>query len=146
MDVREAAEHDYEAVMRLLSQLNPADPQPERSVGESVYTRIIDSDYLTLVVAEMDSRVVGTCYLNVIPNLTRTAAPYALVENVVTDEDHRGRGVGKAVVSYAVSLAWAAGCYKVMLMTGRGSEAVFRFYRECGFSGEEKRAFIQRAT
>lgn len=32
-----------------------------------------------MLVAELDGAVVGTCYLNIIANLTRAARPYALV-------------------------------------------------------------------
>jgi len=43
-----------------------------------------------LFVLEQAGAVVATTYLNVIPNLTRAARPYAVVENVVV-EDHFGR-------------------------------------------------------
>lgn len=39
-----------------------------------------------LLVLERDGVVVATTYSNLIPNLTRSAAPYAVIENVVVEE------------------------------------------------------------
>ena len=43
--------------------------------------------------------VVATTYLNIIPNLTRSASPYAVIENVVVDETLRGTGLGKQIMA-----------------------------------------------
>ncbi|MBK6004527.1 hypothetical protein JJB11_00365 [Ramlibacter ginsenosidimutans] len=37
-----------------------------------------------------------------------------------------------------------AGCYKVMLQTGRLDEGTFRFYESAGFDRHGKQAFIAR--
>jgi len=78
----------------------------------------------------------------IIPNLTRGCRPYGLIENVVTDENHRGKGYGKAVVGAALSHAWSAHCYKVMLMTSRQDEGTALFYESAGFDRHEKKAFV----
>lgn len=145
MKIREPVERDYAGVVRLLRQLNPEDLSVQDSVRRAVFDQIIGTENLVLVVAEIDSHLVGTCYLNVIPNLTRGASPYAVIENVVTDSAYRQRGVGKAIIDFAVNRAWSAECYKVMLMTGRKDDAVFRFYTRCGFSANQKQAFVHRA-
>lgn len=89
---------------------------------------------LTVFVAEADGRPAATCTLIVVPNLTRGARPYGLIENVVTDAGFRSRGFGRAVLKAAISAAWRQDCYKVMLMTGRSDEATLRFYERSGFS------------
>ena len=68
-----------------------------------------------------------------------------LIENVVTHREHRNKGWGKAVLKHALAHAWSAGCYKVMLLTGRKEESVFRFYEGAGFSRHGKQAFVARA-
>ena len=40
--------------------------------------------------------------------------------------------------------AWAAGCYKVMLMTSSRRESTHAFYRACGFSDTVKTAYLAR--
>ena len=145
MRVRIAKPQDFEGIIALYRQLNPDDPVIEDGRDERVFAEILDSDNLHLFVAEEHERIVATCYLNLIPNLTRNAAPYAIIENVVTDKDHRNQGIGKAIVQCALAYAWEAGCYKVMLQTGSRRASTHAFYRTCGFSGNEKFAFVARA-
>ncbi|MEM9604908.1 MAG: GNAT family N-acetyltransferase [Pseudomonadota bacterium] len=143
MRIRTAEQGDYAAVTALLQVLNPVDP-PSSAAVERAYTRILDTDGLHLLVADDDGDILGTCYLNVLPNLTRSARPYAVIENVVTSAAHRNRGVGQALIADAVQRAAADNCYKVMLLSGRSDPAVHAFYRRCGFDPNEKQAYVQR--
>ena len=79
------------------------------------------------------SSIVGSCTLVVIPNLTRGGRAYGLIENVVTDAAFRGRGYGKRMLEAAVTAAWQADCYKIMLMTGSKKPATLAFYTSAGF-------------
>jgi hypothetical protein len=45
---------------------------------------------------------------------------------------------------YSQLPAWAAGCYKVMLMTGPKDPATHAFYRSCGLSADTKTAYAVR--
>jgi GNAT superfamily N-acetyltransferase len=85
--------------------------------------------------------VVATTYLHVIPKLTRSASPYAVVE-----EKLRGAGLGKQITVGTLRAAWNAGCYKVMLLTGSRNLATHGFYRACGFSGDERSAYVARPS
>jgi GNAT superfamily N-acetyltransferase len=76
--------------------------------------------------------------------MTRGGRPYAVIENVITDSEHRSRGIGKALIKRALELAGKENCYKVMLMSGRKDQAVHAFYKKCGFDSDEKQAYIQR--
>lgn len=96
-----------------------------------------------LLVGLLDGVPVATCTLIVIPNLTRQAMPYALIENVATDRRHRRQGFGTAILHEASHRAFAAGCYKVMLMTGSKDPAVLRFYEKAGFE-QSKTGFQMR--
>ena len=129
--------------MALMRQLNPDDrPEPENE--KKTFNRILTNSDLALLVAEHTDSFVGSCYLNLIPNITRGGKPYALIENVITDKRFRNRGAGKALVDHALQMARERGCYKIMLMSGRGDDAVHSFYRRCGFDDTEKRAYILR--
>jgi len=127
-----------------MRQLNPLD-QEASDIEFHVFNEIINSKYLDLIVAEDEGVLLGSCYLNVIPNITRGGRPYALIENVVTHSAHRNRGIGKSLLDHAVELAWEQDCYKVMLMSGRTESGVHAFYKKCGFNADEKQAYIQRA-
>lgn len=130
--------------MELYRQLQPSDPVLDDGRDRAAFDRILGTPSLSLFVLEDEGRVRSSCYLNIIPNITRSARPYAVIENVITDESVRRRGYGKRVVTHALEEAWAAGCYKVMLLTGSKREATQAFYKACGFSGDVKHAFIAR--
>jgi GNAT superfamily N-acetyltransferase len=64
------------------------------------------------VVAEEDGRLLSTCNIAIVPNLTRSARPYAVIENVVTRSGARRRGLGRACIMKAIEFAKENGCYK----------------------------------
>ena len=142
MLIRDAELADRASVMSLYRQLQPNDPVLPDGIASERYAQILAADWLHLLVAEVDQAVRGTCYLNVIPNLTRGARSYAVIENVVTEAASRSRGIGQALMGAALDRAWHAGCYKVMLQTGRRRPETHQFYRRCGFSADDKQAFI----
>lgn len=144
MPVRKAQEADFHRVLELYRQLQPNDPVLASGKDLAVFEQILREPWLSLFVLEEDGRIHSTCYLNIIPNITRSARPYAIVENVISDHSARRKGYGKRVVTHALGAAWATGCYKVMLLTGSKRESTHAFYRACGFSGEHKHAFIAR--
>jgi GNAT superfamily N-acetyltransferase len=86
-----------------------------------------------LFLLEVDSLPVSSCVLSVIPNLTRGARPYGIIENVVTRKEFRNKGYAGAFLSHVLSYAWENGCYKVMLLTGRKDDTVFALYKKAGF-------------
>lgn len=141
----EAERNDLRAILALYRHLHPRDPelnQDEKTFG--IWRDLMDDPKIHLLVAREGDAVIATCTLVIIPNLTRGARPYALIENVVTDPDYRGRGIGTALLRYAQSLAWERDCYKAMLMTGRKTPEIVRFYEGAGFLGGDKLAFVAR--
>lgn len=143
---REARSDDLEAVLGLYRQLHPTDPDVLDGSDAAAFERILSTPDLHLLVLEHDGAVVATTYLNVIPNITRSVSPYAVIENVVVDEALRGTGLGKQIMSRTLEVAWAAGCYKAMLMTGSRNPATHSFYRACGFSPDAKTAYLARPS
>ena len=144
--LRHATRGDLDALLALYAQLNPGDIVAPRERLAAILERIVASNDLAIVVATLDGVVAATCYLNVIPNLTRGGASYAVIENVVVDADRRGTGLGKKIMAHTLQAAWDAGCYKVMLMTGSRTPATHQFYKACGFDPGEKTAYVSRPT
>lgn len=96
-----------------------------------------------IIVKVEDDKIVSSCVLLVVPNLTHDQKPYGLIENVVTHTDYRGRGYGTKVLDYAKGIALLNNCYKLMLMTGVKQESTLRFYEKAGYNRVDKTAFIQ---
>ncbi|MGP8080992.1 MAG: GNAT family N-acetyltransferase [Dehalococcoidales bacterium] len=142
--IRVAEEHDFEDIMNLLRQLNPDDPVITDGRDKRVFKLILKESNLRILVLEENGKIISTCYLNIIPNLTRDAMPYAIIENVVTDTAFRNQGYGRKLMRYALDSAWKAGCYKVMLQTGSKRDSTHKFYTSCGFVEGEKFAFNAR--
>ena len=142
--LRRAGPDDLDALLTLYAQLNPDDPPPARDRLGAILRRIVASEEFEVLVATLDDVVVATCYLNVIPNLTRGGASYAVIENVVVDASSRGTGLGRRVLRFALAEAWRRGCYKVLLQTGSRDLRVHRFYEACGFSANDKTGFVAR--
>jgi GNAT superfamily N-acetyltransferase len=141
---REAGPEDFEGILRLYRQLHPGDPVLRDGSDAAAFAQIAGSPGLHLFVLEAGGVVVATTYLNIIPNLTRSASPYAVIENVVVEEAARGRGLGKQIMAATLQAAWDAGCYKAMLQTGSRRPATHAFYRACGFSPDAKTAYLAR--
>jgi GNAT superfamily N-acetyltransferase len=143
--IREAKPGDFDRVMELYAQLHPDDPVVEDGSDRRVYDEILADRNLHLFVLEDDDGTVNaTCYLNVVPNITRRASPYGIIENVVTEAGLRNQGLGKRIIGHALQFAWDRGCYKVMLQTGSRRESTHNFYKACGFKADDKFAFVAR--
>lgn len=145
MIVRDATADDHTCVMELLRHLNSDDTAPDTHASLNVFNSILASQHFKVLVIEHEGLVAGTCYLNIIPNLTRGLSPYAVIENVVTLPQFRKLGLGKKLMQSAISRAFDEGCYKVMLLTGRG-DGVQAFYKQCGMDADSKQAFIARRS
>jgi GNAT superfamily N-acetyltransferase len=140
---REIKPDERDQLLELYQHLNPDDlPLPEESEVEAKWQEILGDKKIHCVVAEAAGKLVASCVLIVVPNLTRGAKPYGLIENVVTHAEYRKKGTGRAILQYALSSAWEHQCYKVMLLTGRKDEATLRFYENSGFIGGVKTGFI----
>ena len=95
--LRSAIEADINGVLELYRHLNPNDAAPEPAKARHAWSSIMASDIVTLVVAELDGRLISCCTLVIVPNIGRGARPFALIENVVTAPDQR-RQIGRAHV------------------------------------------------
>jgi GNAT superfamily N-acetyltransferase len=133
ISIRTARPVDLAGVLNLYRYLHPDDPAPDAATATTAWSAMTNADLMKIIVADVAGRLVSTCTLVTIPNLTRGVRPYGLVENVVTHPDHRRTGLGRAVLSFALDTAWQAGCYKVMLATGSRREETLRFYEACRF-------------
>ena len=110
--------------------------------SEADFRAVLDHPGTTIFGAAAPD-LVAMCTLHVLPNVTWSGRPYALIENVVTGAAHRGQGFGRAVLGAATDHAWTAGAYKIMLLTGQKRGAA-GFYEACGFSTEDKYAMVMR--
>jgi GNAT superfamily N-acetyltransferase len=145
--IRELDRSELPALLALYRHMHSVDdPLPGSERVDEVWDEIQGDPRLLCFGAFIDDVLVSSCSLVLVPNLTRGCRPYAVIENVVTQEDFRRRGFGRAVLQHALEVAWATGCYKAMLLTGRKDESVYRFYESVGFDRGPKQAFLARPS
>ena len=136
--VRAATEDDIPRIQKLYLQLAFTPPPPDILRPSIEEYRRIFSEMSTLpgyelLVAEEKGEVTGTTVLAILPGMAHGVSPFAVVEYVVVDEAHRGKGIGKLLMEYCIDRAKEAGCYKIMLTSDKRRTEAHEFYRSLGF-------------
>jgi GNAT superfamily N-acetyltransferase len=144
VSIRAAQAGDLPGLLALYGELNPDDQTLDAEVAADRFAAILAQPGMTVFIGFADEIAAASVTSVVVPNLTRGGAPYALIENVVTSASFRKRGFAGALIRHAVSEAWAAGCYKVMLLTGSKDPTTLRFYENCGFRQDKTGYQIRR--
>ncbi|WP_213517584.1 GNAT family N-acetyltransferase [Paenibacillus montaniterrae] len=140
--VRIIKQNELDQLLLLYKHLNPDDPDLNINEIQNHWNEIISDPLMKIIVIEHEGKIISSCVLVIIKNLTRGARPYGLIENVVTHSDYRKQGYGKLVLQKSVEIAKEHNCYKVMLMTSSRMEGTHKFYEECGFKKGDKTGFI----
>jgi GNAT superfamily N-acetyltransferase len=139
---REASADDAEALLTLYDFLSSDNERCPLELAKANISKISRIDGSAVLLGEINGVALTTCTLIVVPNLSRGGRPYAVIENVVTHPDQRGKGLGKAILDTACERAWKHECYKVMLSTGSTRPATLSFYESAGF--EQSRTGFQK--
>ena len=141
--VREANINDLDQLLELYLSLHEKEIPAKDEHLEKTWNTILNDPNHHIVVYEIDGKIVSSCVCLIIPNLTHNVRPHAFIENVVTLEDHRGKGYATCCLDYSRELAAKENCYKLLLATGSKKESTLNFYRKAGYNSEDKTAFVQ---
>ena len=141
--IREASPHDLDELLHLYLSLHETVIPEKSPTLQKVWQRMVEDPDHHIIVKVLDGKIVSSCICVVIPNLTRGLRPYALIENVVTHHDFRGKGYASECFDFAKKIATEANCYKMMLLTGSKKESTWEFYKRAGYNHQDKMAFIQ---
>lgn len=134
--LREATAADLPAVLALYAQPGLDDgevlsPEAARDVFAQ-FARY--PNYRLFVACDADSgAVLGSYALLVMHNLAHMGTPSAIAEDVVVDQAHRSRGIGKRLMDHAIAQARAAGAYKLALSSNQKRTRAHAFYDALGF-------------
>ncbi|WRS27647.1 GNAT family N-acetyltransferase [Oscillospiraceae bacterium MB08-C2-2] len=143
MKIREAQAHDLKSLLQLYTQLHD-NILPNIDLGiEKLWASILQDEKYHVLVGAIDDKLVCSCTILIVPNLTNNQRPYALIENVITHPGYRCQGYATSILDFAKELARKENCYKIMLMTGSKLESTWRFYERAGYNSQDKKAFVQ---
>ena len=118
------------AFERLIPQLSSSSPPP---TAEQL-AEILDHDASMLLLAKEGATIVGSMTLVVFPIPTGVRA---WIEDVVVDEQARGKGVGEALNQSAIEIATKSGAKTIDLTSRPSREAANRLYQRLGFAARE---------
>lgn len=141
MIIRTACPEDLPGMLKLHRVFRSFDPGFDAAAAGPAWRAMLDTQGLTVVVADVAGVVAASCTLAVIPTLSWRGSPFAVIENVGTLAEHRRKGLGQGVLAFAIQRARDAGCYKVTLSTGSQQEGTLRFYEAAGFRRNAKTFF-----
>jgi GNAT superfamily N-acetyltransferase len=130
---RVANQSDLADLLALYKHLTSTDLPATLESQKQTFKEMLSHPGLSVIAGRLGDKLVTSCTLMVIPNLTRGCASYAVIENVITHTDFRGMGIGEKIMKQAIQRAWDAGCYKVMLMSGSQNIKAHAFYQRLGF-------------
>jgi GNAT superfamily N-acetyltransferase len=139
--LRRALPEDLSAIVGLLADdsigasRGDADRPEDRPVYERAFAAIdADPAQQLLVATSLRGEVLATMQLTVIPGLARVGASRLQIEAVRVRSDHRSRGIGGAMIRWAVHNALSLGAQLVQLTSDAARVDAHRFYERLGFT------------
>lgn len=86
---------------------------------------------IVTLVAEENGKIIGTIRLLFEQKYYHDGRFAGHIEDVVTHQDHEGKGVAKALINRAIDLCQERNCYKIILNC---SDEFTGFYKKFGFN------------
>jgi ribosomal protein S18 acetylase RimI-like enzyme len=124
----------FNAVLRLMPQLGSDSALPSKQH----FKAILKSKKTHFFIAEINKKVAGILTIAIcdIPSGEKV-----WIEDVVVDEQERGKGIGKEMVLFAIGFARSKG-FKAIELTSRPSRvAANRLYQKLGFAVRETNVY-----
>jgi GNAT superfamily N-acetyltransferase len=109
------------------------DPLPDKYIR--AFNEIDSDDNNELIVGVLDGAVVSSLQLTFTPSISFQGGKRCTVESVRVDERHRGKGIGRKMMLWALERAKEKGCISMQLTTNAGRTDARRFYENLGFKG-----------
>jgi GNAT superfamily N-acetyltransferase len=144
-NIRRAEPRDLPAVVALFATPDEGNQKPDDARTpldpryEAALSAIARDPNNMLMVAEIvdgpasDAPIAGVFHLTFIQYVAYRGGLVAQIENVVVEPAHRGRGIGEAMMRWAIDEAKRRGAYRVQLTTNKVRARAHRFYARLGF-------------
>ena len=140
LNFREATREDLPEIVLMLADdfLGANRERFENPLPESyakAFEEIQKDKNNELIVAEIDDEIAGTLQITFTPSINLQGTKRATVESVRVDAKHRGKGLGKELMKWAIERAKSEGCCILQLTTNGERADAHRFYENLGFKG-----------
>lgn len=144
---RDAKREDVPAIVALLADDVLGAGRETAQVDEAywvAFEQIQTDPRSRLIVADangetnVDAHVAGTLQLNLLPGLSRHGMLRAQIEGVRIAAPHRGQGLGRTMIEWAIGQAREQGCGLVQLTSDKQRLDAVRFYESLGFKASHE--------
>jgi len=139
--LRRATRKDLTAILELLADdpVSASRGDTGRSEDRPAYEQAFaaidaDSTQQLLVATSLQGEVLATMQLTVIPGLARVGSSRLQIEAVRVRSDQRSRGIGGAMIRWAVDNAPTFGAQLIQLTSDAARVDAHRFYERLGFT------------
>lgn len=105
----------------------------DQSYREAFAAIEADRNQLLVVAVDDEEKVIGCLQLSFIPGLSRKGMWRGQIESVRIAADHRGNGLGAAMIEWAVEQVRQRGCGLLQLTSDKRRPDAIRFYEKLGF-------------
>ena len=136
MDIcyRKARLSDIEKLNPLLAQLSDALADPAK-MAEKMEKLDRNEDCFLLVAEDTDTGALCGSLLGVaFEDICDECRPIMLVENVITDENYRGKGVGRGMFEFIENWGREKDCHYCILVSALHRTGAHKFYDAIGYS------------
>lgn len=130
LNIRKANEGDFPMLQVLYKELG--DEKLNKDDLSRMFEKINSYPDCTIYIAEEDGKAIGTFLLLILDTMAH-GNPSALIEDVAVSKDCQGKGIGKAMMQFAMEKCKEKNCYKVALSSMFKREAAHKFYESLGF-------------
>ena len=131
---RKAVLSDIPKLNPLLSQLSGSLANPQK-MAEKMEKIDRNEDAILLVAEDTDSgELLGSLFGLCFEDVCGECKPILMIENVVTDEKARRKGVGRGMFAFIENWAKERECHYVILVSGMQRTEAHRFYDAIGYS------------
>ncbi|WP_102798632.1 GNAT family N-acetyltransferase [Bowmanella denitrificans] len=133
ISIRQVSKDSLSEVLGLYAQPDFDKDVLSLEQAQQLFERMASYPDYKLYLARQAEQAVGTFALLIVDNLGHQGAKSAIIEDVVVADSHRGQGVGRVMMQYALELCREKGCYKAMLSSSLRREKAHEFYKNLGF-------------
>lgn len=135
--VNKVSDELIESLSRLLSELTNSNKGADRSY----LLQVVDSEATTLFVAKENNLIVGM--LSLVIYLVPSGQK-AWIEDVVVDNNYRGKGIAKKLVNFALQFAKKQNITKIDLTSSYHRTEAHKLYESMDFVKRETAVFRRK--
>jgi (aminoalkyl)phosphonate N-acetyltransferase len=129
-NIRSADKNDLDEIYNLICVLE--NKTFDKNSFTEVYFNALQGKVVFCFVAEIENKVVGFTSVSIL-DLLHHSGKVLEIQELVVDENHRSRGIGKDLIDFIIKFAIKNKCLTIDVTSNKKRLAAHRFYENLGF-------------